>query len=77
MCCIGAYEYVYVVGEAKITKIFVVYLQSSGIPSQSSEYGFEYCREQLGRYGISLSYTTPDVGVVFYLCMWAVIELLV
>ena len=52
MWCISAYEYV--VGEAKMTKIFAVYFQVSGFPSQPSEYAFECCREQLGRYGIDL-----------------------
>ena len=51
-----AYEYV--VGEAKMTKIFAVYLQTSGFPSQWLEYVFECCRKQLGRYGISLSYSS-------------------
>ena len=41
MWCISAYEYV--VGEAKIIKIFAVYLQPSGFPSQSSEYALECC----------------------------------
>ena len=35
-----------------MTKILAVYLQASGFPSRSSE--------QLGRYGISLSYISPD-----------------
>ena len=56
----------YVVGEAKITKIFAVCLQASGFPSQSSEYVFECCREHLGRYGISLSYSSPDVDLVAF-----------
>ena len=64
MWCISAYEYV--VGEAKITKIFAVYLQTSGFPSQSSEYVFECCLEQLGRYCISLSYTSPGVDLVAF-----------
>ena len=59
MWCISAYEYV--VSEAKMTKIFAVYLQASGFPSQSSEYAFECCREQLGRYGIS-----PDVDLAAF-----------
>ena len=42
-----------VVGEAKMAKVFAVYFQASGFPSQSPEYAFECCREQLGRYGIS------------------------
>ena len=50
MWCISAY----VVGEAKMTKIFAIYLQASGFPSQSSEYPFECCREQLGRYAICM-----------------------
>ena len=48
-CCIRAYEYV--VGEAKMTKIFAVYLQASGFLSQSSEYALECCSKQLKRYG--------------------------
>ena len=47
-----------------MTNLFAVYIQASGFPSQSSEYAFECCREQLGRYGISLSYTSPDVDIV-------------
>ena len=62
MWCISAYEYV--AGEAKMIKIFAVYLQASGFPSQSSEYVFECCREQLRRYGILLSYSSPDVDRV-------------
>ena len=64
MWCISAYEYV--VGEAKMTKIFVIYFQASGFPSQLSEYAFECCREQLGRSGISLSYSSPDVDLVAF-----------
>ena len=62
MWCISTYEYV--VGETKMSKIFANYLQASVSPSQSSEYAFECCREQFGRYGISLSYTSPDVDLV-------------
>ena len=72
MWCISTYEYV--VGKAKMTKIFAVYRQASG---QSSEYAFECCREQLGRYSISLSYTSPYVDRVACLCRWTVFELLV
>ena len=36
MWCIRAYEYT--VSEAKMTKIFAIYLQTSDFPSQSSEY---------------------------------------
>ena len=57
--CISAYEYV--VGEAKMIKIFAAYLQAYGFPNQSSEYAFECCRVQLDRYGISLLYTSPNV----------------
>ena len=64
MCYISAYEYV--VDETKMTKIFAVYIQASGFPSQSSEYALECCREQLGRYGISLSYSTPGVDLVAF-----------
>ena len=59
-------SHVDVVGEVKMTKIFTVYLQVSGFPSQSSEYTFECCRKQFGRYGISLSYSSPDVGLVAF-----------
>ena len=51
-------------GEAKMTKIFAVYLQASGFPCQPSEYAFECCLKQLGQYGISLSYSSPDVVLV-------------
>ena len=64
MWCISAY--VYVVGEAKMTKIFTVYLQACGFPSQSSDCAFECCGEQFGRYGISLSYSSPDVDLVAF-----------
>ena len=59
--CISAYQCV--VGEANMTKIFAVYLQASGFPSQSAKCAFECCRGQLGRYGISLSYSSPDVDL--------------
>ena len=49
-----------------MTKLFAVYLKTSGFPSQSSDYAFECCREQLGRYGISLSYTSPGVDLVAF-----------
>ena len=64
MWCISAYEYV--VGEAKMTKIFAVYLQASGFPSQTWEYAFECCRKKLGRYGISLWYSSPEVDLVAF-----------
>ena len=64
----------YVVGEAKVTNIFAVYLQPSGFPSQSSEYAFECYRKQPERNGISLSYSSVDVDS---LCWWSVIELVV
>ena len=64
MWCISAYKYV--VGEAKMTKTSAVYLQASGVPSQSSYYAFECCREQLGRYGVSLSYSSTDVDLVAF-----------
>ena len=59
MWCFSAYEYV--VGEAKMTKIFSIYLQASGFPSQTLEYAFEWYREQLG---ISMSYSSPDADLV-------------
>ena len=40
-----AFAYEYVVGGAKMTRIFAVYIQASGFPSQSSEYAFECCRK--------------------------------
>ena len=52
-----------------MTKIFIVYLQTSGFPSQSSEYAFECCSEQLGRYGISLSYSSPGVDRIASCCV--------
>ena len=64
MWCISACGYV--VGETKMTKIFAVYLQASGFTSQSSEYAFECCGKQLGRYDISLSYSSPNVDHVAY-----------
>ena len=64
MWCVSTYEYV--VSEARMTKIFAIYLQASGFPSQSSEYAFECCRKQHGRYGISLSFSSPDVDVVAF-----------
>ena len=39
--------YEYVVGEAKMTRIFVFDLQTVGLLIQSSEYAFEYCHKQL------------------------------
>ena len=65
MLCINPYQYV--ADEAKITKIFAVYRQASGFPSQSSEYYLEYCRKQLRRYGISMSYSSFDVDLVGFL----------
>ena len=59
---VGISTYKYVVGEVKKT----VCLQASRFPSQSSEYAFECCREQLGRYGISLSYASPDVDRIAF-----------
>ena len=49
-----------------MTNIFAVYFQASGFPSQSSEYSFECCYKQLGRYGIALSYPSPDVDLVAF-----------
>ena len=53
-------------GEAKMTKVLAVYLQASGFPIQSSEYGFECCRKRFGRYGISLSYSFPGVDFIAF-----------
>ena len=64
MWCISAYKYV--VGEAKMSKIFAVYFQASGFPSQSSEYTFGCCDKQFVRYGISLSYFSPGVDLVAF-----------
>ena len=47
-----------------MTKIFAVYFQIYGLRGQSSEYAFECCREQPGRYDISMSYSSPDVDIV-------------
>ncbi|KAK2170755.1 hypothetical protein NP493_1143g01021 [Ridgeia piscesae] len=49
-----------------MTKIDAIYLQASGFPSQSSEYAFECCREDIGRYSISLSYSSPGVDLVAF-----------
>ena len=49
-----------------MTKIFAVHLQASDFPSQSLEYAFEFCRKQLGRYGIPLPYTSHDVDLVAF-----------
>ena len=64
MWCISGYEYV--VGEAKMTKIFAVYLQASGFPSHSSEYAYVCCREQLGRYAVALSYLLLMLNVLLF-----------
>ena len=55
-----------IVGEAKITKIFAVYLQASGFSSQLSEHCFEGGRNQLGLYCISLSYSSLGVDLVAF-----------
>ena len=60
-----------------MTKIFAVNRQASGFPSQSSEYAFECCRKEFGRFGISLSYSSPDIDLLVSLYRWTVIELLV
>ena len=49
-----------------MTQIYAVYYQAANFPSHSSEYGFECCREQLGRYGISLSYSSLTVDLVAF-----------
>ena len=49
-----------------MTKAFAVYLQASGFPSQSSKYAFVR-RKQLGRCGISWSYSSPGMVLVAYL----------
>ena len=64
MWCVSAYDYD--VCEAKMTKIFAVYLKASVFPSQSSEYAFECSRKQLGRYGIFLSYSSPGIDRVAF-----------
>ena len=51
-----------------MTKIFAVYLQASGFPSQLSEYVFECCQEHLGQHGISMSYVSLDVDP-FFVCV--------
>ena len=46
-----------------MTEIFAVFHKASGFLSQSSEYAFECCRKQLGRYG-------PVVDrVAFFTCV--------
>ena len=47
-----------------MTKIFAVYIQV--FPNQSSEYAFECCRNQLERYGISLSYASLGFDLVAF-----------
>ena len=54
----------FVVGEAKMTKIFAVYLQAYGFPSYSSEYAFGCRRKQVERYDICLLYSSTDVALV-------------
>ena len=73
MWCICAYEYV--VSEAKMTKIFAIYLQASDLQNQSSEYAFECYREQLG--DMVSPCLTPLLMLIFLLslCRWTVIEL--
>ena len=57
-----------------MTKIFAVYLHASVFPSQSSDNAFECCRKQLGRYIISLVYSSPDVVLVaFFVQMWLLV----
>ena len=63
MLCISAYEYV--IGEAKMTKIFAVYLQASGFPISRRKM-ISSAAEQIGRHGISLSYSSPDVDFVAF-----------
>ena len=77
MWCISAYDYA--VGEVKITEIFAVYLQASGFPSQSSEYAFECCREQLVNSDMGYPCRTPLLVLILLLslCRWSDIELLV
>ena len=49
-----------------MTKIFAVYLQASNFPSQPSEYAFEGGCKQFGRYGLSLSYSSPCVDLLAF-----------
>ena len=74
MWCISADEFV--VGEAKMTKIFAVCLQASGFTSQSSEYAFE-CINSLGDMISPCRTPLLMLVVLLSLCMWTVIELLV
>ena len=69
-----------VVGDAKMTKLFAVYLQGSGFPSQSSEYNyaFECCRAQLGLGDMVYPCRTSLLVLILLLslCRWTVIEIL-
>jgi len=59
---INIFVFQYVFGEPKMTDIFSVYHQASGFPSQP----FECFLKQLGRYGVSLLYSSPDVDLVAF-----------
>ena len=62
------WHWLYLIYEGVVAKRrWLRYSPSIFKPSLSSEYAFECCREQLRRYGVSLSYSSPDVDrVVFF-----------
>ena len=45
-----------------------MYFQGSRFPNNFSEYVFERCRKQLGRYGVSVSCPSPKVDLVAFSC---------
>ena len=70
MWCISAYEYV--VSEEKMTKIFAVYLQPSGFPSQSSNMLSSAAVDSLGDM-VSSCYTLILMLILLFpLYMWTV-----
>ena len=78
MWCISAYEYIHVVGEAKMTKIFAICLQTSGFPSQSAEYMLSSAA--VNNFGdMVFPCRTPLLMLILLLslCRWTAIELLV
>ena len=76
MWCISAYEYA--VGEAKTIKIFAVYLQASGVPSQSLEYALSSAAvNSLGDVVSPCRTPLLMLTLLLSLCRWTVIELLV
>ena len=54
-----------------MTKIFAVYFQVSGFPSQSSEYASECCCKQLGRYDTTVTGVPLLILIqLVSLCRW-------